>query len=231
MPMFFWDASYIFVIIGTIIVLGASAYMRSTYAKYSKIHSQRGVTGEQASQTILRQAGIHDVRLQSVAGALTDHYNPKDRTLNLSEGSRYGTSIADLGVAAHECGHAVQHNQNYFPLQVRSFLVPITNIGATLSWPIILIGIFLGYNRTLMNIGVFLFVLVFIFQIVTLPVEFNASARAIKALESNHILSQEELSGTKKVLRAAALTYVASAASTLLQLLRLILLTRRGRRD
>ncbi len=230
MPFFniFYHWSYLLVIIGSLIVLAASAYMRSTYAKYSQIATRRGVSGQQASEQILRGEGIHDVRLNSIPGVLTDHYNPKDKTLNLSEGSRFGNSIADLGVAAHEAGHAIQDNQNYFPLQIRSFLVPITNIGAKLSWPIILIGIILGFNEVLMNIGIFLFIIVFAFQLVTLPVEFNASSRAIRALESHSFLSQEELAGTRKVLRAAALTYVASAASTLLQLLRLILLTRQG---
>lgn len=230
---FYFDPTYILVIIGSVFVLAASAYMRSTYSKYSKVFSQRGITGANAAQTILRSEGIHDVQLLSVHGELTDHYDPRNKSLNLSDGSRTGTSIADLGVAAHEVGHAIQHHEQYFPLHIRNLLVPITNIGATLSWPIIIVGMMMGMNRTLIMIGVILFLTVLVFQIVTLPVEFNASRRAIRALEVNHILSDEELRATKKVLTAAALTYVAAAASTLLQVLRLLLLTRgrSSRRD
>jgi Zn-dependent membrane protease YugP len=226
-----YDATYIFVILGSIVVIMASAYMQSVYRTYSRIPSQRGLTGDDVANMILRYGGVHDVRIQSVAGQLTDHYNPRDKTLNLSQASRQRSSLADLGVAAHECGHALQHNQQYFPLQIRNFLVPITNVGAKLSWPIILVGMLMGFDRNIMNVGIFLFAIVFIFQLVTLPVEFNASARAIKALESYNVLSPQELNGTRKVLRAAALTYVASAAATFLQLFRLILLTNRNNRD
>ncbi len=225
MPFYYYfDPTYILVIIGMVIVLAASGYMRRTYAKYSQIQSSRNITGEMASRLILRSEQIGDVQIKGIAGELTDNYNPKDKTLNLSETSRNDTSIAAIGVAAHECGHAIQDKQGYWALQLRSFLVPITNIGAKLSWPIIFIGVILSWNQTLINIGIYMFMIVFFFQLVTLPVEFNASSRAIKALETNNVLTQEELVGTKKVLRAAALTYVASAASTLLQLVRLLTL-------
>lgn len=227
----YYDPTFILVIIGAVIVLGASAYMKSVYNKYGQIANQRGITGEAASKLILRTEGISDVQILSVPGELTDHYDPRNRSLNLSDSSRRSTSIAAVGVAAHECGHAIQHNQNYWALQLRSFLVPITNIGARLSWPIIFLGILMSWNQTLINIGVFLFLIVFFFQVVTLPVEFNASKRAINALEMHGVLSAEELNGTKKVLRAAALTYVASAASTLLQVLRLRILFGGNRRN
>lgn len=227
---FYLDPTYILVIIGTLLVLAASGYMQSTYKRYSQVYSKRGLTGAEAARMILRNEQLTQVRIGSVPGQLTDHYNPRQKTLNLSEGSRNGISIADIGVAAHECGHALQDEASYFPLKLRGVLVPITNVGAMLSWPIIILGMILGMNETLITIGVMLFLVVFVFQLVTLPVEFDASRRAIKALEQYGVLDQQELAGTKKVLRAAALTYVAAAASTLLQVIRLFMLFG-GRRD
>lgn len=221
---YFFDPTYILVIIGSILVMAASGYMRSTYRKYSQIGSRRGVTGEEVARMILRNEGLYNVRIGHIKGSLTDHYHPGKKLLNLSEGSRFGSSIADIGVAAHECGHAIQDERMYWPLKLRGFLVPITNVGAMLSWPIIILGMLLGMNRTLINIGVILFLVVFFFQLVTLPVEFNASRRAVAALEQYDVLDPDELEGTKKVLRAAALTYVAAAASTFLQVARLFLL-------
>ncbi len=228
--LFYFDPTYILVIIGSLIVMAASGYMQSTYRRYSQVKSKRGLTGEAVARLILRNENLYDVSIGRVPGRLSDNYNPKKKVLNLSEGSREGISIADIGVAAHECGHAIQDEEMYWPLKLRGVLVPITNIGAILSWPIILLGIILGMNETLINIGVILFLFVFFFQLVTLPVEFNASRRAMNALESYGIMDQEELAGTKKVLRAAALTYVAAAAATLLQVLRLFLLFG-GRKD
>lgn len=228
---YYYDPTYILVIIGSLIVLAASGYMQSTYRRYSQVKCKKGYTGEQVARMILRNEGLHEVSIGRVPGQLSDNYHPGKKILNLSEGSRTGISIADIGVAAHECGHALQDQAMYWPLKLRGFLVPVTNIGAMLSWPIIILGMILGMNETLINIGVIMFLTVFVFQLVTLPVEFNASRRAIAVLESYNILDQQELRGTKKVLRAAALTYVAAAASTLLQVLRLFLLFGNRNRD
>ena len=183
-----------------------------------------GMTGAQAAERILHAAGIYDVRVQHVSGNLTDHYNPANKTLNLSDSVCNQTSVAAVGVAAHECGHAIQDAESYAPLKIRGAIVPVVNFGATISWPLILIGIVLGGSRTLIMLGVLLFSLTVIFQLVTLPVEFNASSRALKILGNSHILYDDEISGARKVLTAAALTYVAAAASSILQLLRLLLL-------
>lgn len=221
---YFFDPTYVFVIIGSLLVLAASGYMRSVYSRYSTVGSRRGLSGEQVARLILRNESLFDVRVGRVRGQLTDHYNPANKTLNLSDSSIGSSSIAAIGVAAHECGHAIQDEERYWPLKLRGVLVPITNIGATLSWPIILIGVFLGWNEVLINIGIIMFTVVFIFQLVTLPVELNASNRAMKVLEEHNILDPDELKATRKVLNAAALTYVAAAASVFLQLLRLFLL-------
>ena len=192
-----------------------------------------GMTGAQAAERILNYAGIYDVTIQHVSGNLTDHYNPKQKTLNLSDSVYNSTSVAAIGVAAHECGHAIQHQQEYAPLSIRSAIVPVANIGSQLAWPLILIGLFISSNTGVffINLGIIAFSFAVIFQLVTLPVEFNASGRALRILEDTGILAESELPYTKKVLSAAALTYVASAAAAILQLLRLILLTNRRRSD
>jgi predicted Zn-dependent protease len=178
---------------------------------------------------ILRNAGINDVSVQFIPGSLTDHYSPTEKVLRLSESVYGSTSVAALGVAAHECGHAIQHKEGYAPLKLRSISVPVANIGSMLSWPLILIGLAMGYMG-LAQIGVILFTFVVLFQLITLPVEFDASRRAMIALEEQNILAGSELSAAGKVLKAAALTYVAALLSSILQLLRLIMLTRGGRR-
>ena len=231
--MYFYDWTYFLVLIGAIICMIASARVNSTFKKYSKYRSMTGMTGAQAAERILNYAGIYDVTIQHVSGNLTDHYNPKQKTLNLSDSVYNATSVAAIGVAAHECGHAIQHKEEYSPLSIRSAIVPVANIGSQLAWPLILIGLFINSNTGVffMNLGIIAFSFAVVFQLITLPVEFNASSRAVRILGDTGILAESELPYTKKVLKAAALTYVASAASAILQLLRLILLTNRRRSD
>lgn len=220
------DPTYILVLIGAVICMIASARVKSTYNKYSRYRSASGMTGAEAAQRILNTAGIYDVTIQHVSGNLTDHYNPSNKTLNLSDSVYGSTSVAAVGVAAHECGHAIQHQKNYVPLTLRAAIVPVANLGSTLAWPLILIGLLFSRNTgaLFIDFGIICFSFAVIFQLVTLPVEFNASRRALRILGEQGILSESELPYTRKVLQAAALTYVASAASAILQLLRLILL-------
>ena len=229
--MFYFDPTYMLVIVGVIICLLASAKMRSTFQKYARVRSHSGMTGREAAEEVLRQAGIYDVRVERVAGNLTDHYDPRTKVLRLSDATYGSNSIAAVGVAAHECGHAIQHAQGYVPLKIRGSLVPVANLGSTLAWPLILLGLlFTGESSVMfLNLGVLAFSLAVLFQIVTLPVEFNASNRAIRILGSSGIMYPEEVKDTKKVLSAAALTYVAGAAAAILQLLRIVLLTGRRR--
>ena len=232
MPYYgYFDPTYLLVIIGAVLSLLASAKVKSTFSKYSKVHSLSGMTGAQAAEKILHFSGIFDVRIERIEGDLTDHYDPKSKVLRLSYSVYDNTSVAAVGVAAHECGHAVQDNKGYAPLRIRAALVPAANIGATVSWPLILIGILLGGSKTLITLGIILFSLAVLFQLVTLPVELNASGRAVTILAETGILQGEEVDQTKKVLFAAALTYVASAASMILQLLRLIILAGNRRND
>lgn len=230
-PMFYFDPTYMLVIVGVIICLLASAKMRSTFQKYARVRSHSGMTGREAAEEVLRQAGIYDVRVERIAGNLTDHYDPRTKVLRLSDATYGSNSIAAVGVAAHECGHAIQHAQGYVPLKIRGSLVPVANLGSTLAWPLILLGLlFTGESSVMfLNLGVLAFSLAVLFQIVTLPVEFNASNRAIRILGSSGIMYPEEVKDTKKVLSAAALTYVAGAAAAILQLLRIVLLTGRRR--
>lgn len=223
---FYWDPTYILVIIGAVICLIASARVKSTFHKYSTQRSMSGMTGAQAAERILHSAGIYDVTIHHVSGDLTDHYNPSHRTLNLSDSVYGSSSVAAIGVAAHECGHAIQHQQGYIPLSLRTAIVPVANIGSMMAWPLIIIGMFItrSTGSLLINIGIIAFSLAVVFQLVTLPVEFNASSRALQILGQQGILGENELPLTRKVLKAAALTYVASAAAAILQLLRLVLL-------
>lgn len=223
------DPTYILVLIGALISGIASMNVSSTYRKFSEFTNERGMTAEECASMIMAGAGIHDVRIERIRGDLTDHYSPNEKVLRLSDSVYGSTSVAALGVAAHECGHAIQHKEGYFPLKLRALSVPIANIGSWLSWPVILIGIILGYVG-LARIGVILFTFVVLFQLITLPVEFNASTRALKILEQKNILADNEMRGATKVLKAAALTYVAALFSSILQLFRLILLTRGGGR-
>ena len=230
-PMYF-DPTYVLVILGVIICLAASAKMRSTFNKYSRVRSRTGMTGREAAEYVLRSAGIYDVRVEHVGGNLTDHYDPRTKTLRLSDATYNSQSVAAIGVAAHECGHAVQHATGYAPLRFRGALVPVANLGSTIAWPLIIIGLlFTGQSSMLfLNLGILAFSLAVLFQIVTLPVEFVASNRAVRVLGSTGLLYEDELRDTRKVLTAAALTYVAGAAASILQLLRIILLAN-SRRD
>ena len=218
---FFYDPTFILVIIGMVISLAASAYVKSTFNKYDKVRSKNNITGTKAAQYILQSQGINNVGVQAIAGDLTDNYNSGNKMLSLSQSTAQSTSVAAIGVAAHECGHAVQDAKGYFPL--RHAIVPIANIGTSISIPLILIGVLLR-GSFLINLGLLAFSLAFIFQLVTLPVEFDASKRAIRILADGGLLTEEEVPQARRVLFAAALTYVAAAVATLLQLLRLIIL-------
>lgn len=228
---YYFDWTYLLVIVGAVLSMIASARVQSTFNKYAKVRSMTGMTGAEAAERILHYNGIYDVQIQRVSGNLTDHYNPSKKVLSLSDSTYASASVAAVGVAAHECGHAIQHDVGYGPLKLRSSLVPAANIGSKLGIPLILLGVFLSYNSVLIQIGIWVFALAVLFQIVTLPVEFNASSRAVEALDSMGILAGEEVSQCRKVLSAAALTYVAAAASAILQLLRLIILFGNRRRD
>lgn len=232
---YYWgfDPTYLLILIGAVICMIASARVKTTFNKYAQYRSMSGMTGAQAAEQILRAAGIYDVTVQHIAGNLTDHYHPGKKTLNLSDSVYNSTSVAAIGVAAHECGHAIQHQQGYFPLNLRTAIVPVANIGSSLAWPLILIGLLFSRSTgsLLIQIGILCFSFAVLFQLVTLPVEFNASSRALAMLGKQGILSESELPYTKKVLGAAALTYVAGAAASLLQLLRLVLLFGGRRND
>ncbi len=228
---YYFDWTYILILIAAVISIIAQIRVNTTFKKYSRVASASGITGAQAADMILKSQGIYDVTIRHVAGNLTDHYDPRNKTLNLSDSVYSAHSVAAVGVAAHECGHAIQHAKGYTPLGLRSALVPVANLGSKLSWLFILAGMLFSFNHTLIVIGIIMFSLAVLFQIVTLPVEFNASSRALQLLESNGILYQNEVSMTRKVLSAAALTYVAAAASAVLQLVRLILLFGGNRSD
>ncbi len=225
---YYFDPTYFLLIIGMILSMAASARVKSTFSIYSRVRNASGLTGAEAARRILHMAGITDVTVVPISGSLTDHYDPRNKQLALSQDVYDRTSVAAIGVAAHECGHAIQDAQNYVPLNLRSAIVPVANIGSTLSWPLFLAGLILSI-RPLLTLGILLFSFAVLFQLVTLPVEFNASARALKMLGSSGMLGTDEVKSAKKVLTAAALTYVAALASSILQLLRLIILA--GGRD
>ena len=233
MGYYYWDPTYILVVIGAVICMIASARVKGTFNKYSQIRSMSGMNGAQVAQRVLQAAGIYDVQVRHVSGSLTDHYDPRTKTVNLSDPVYNAKSVAALGVAAHECGHAIQHAKNYAPLSIRSALVPIANFGSMLAWPVILIGLLFNTRSSglIIDIGILLFSAAVLFQLVTLPVEFDASRRALVMLRTQGILADDELKYTRRVLKSAALTYVASAAAAILQLLRIILITNGRRRD
>ena len=220
-------ASFLLVVIGALISLIASWNVKRTYSKFSNYNNSRGFRAEQVAQSILSSAGIFDVTIERISGRLTDHYSPREKVLRLSDTVYGSTSVAAIGVAAHECGHAIQHAKGYAPLSLRSAVIPVVNIGSTISWPVILLGLVFGWTG-LIDIGIILFSLVVLFQFITLPVEFNASGRALSVLRERNILYGQELEASRKVLIAAALTYVAALVSSILQLLRLVLLRSRG---
>lgn len=229
---FYWDPTYILVIIGAVISMIASSKVQSTFNRYSRVRSMTGMTGRDAAERLLHSQGIHDIRIEQVSGNLTDHYDPRSKVLRLSQSTYGSNSVAAIGVAAHECGHALQDHVNYVPLKIRGALVPAVNFGSMICWPLILFGFFIRGGSALTNIGILIFSIAVLFQLVTLPVELNASKRAIVLLEQTGILAGQEIVGTKKVLGAAALTYVAALAASVLQLLRIVILFGgRGRDD
>lgn len=221
---YYYDPTYFLILIAAMISLIAQFLVNSRFSKYSKVQSRSGLTGAQTAERILQSQGIYDVSIQRVSGKLTDHYDPRNKTLNLSDAVYNSSSVAAVGVAAHECGHAIQHAKGYVPLAFRSALVPVANLGSKLSWLFIILGILFSMNQTLLYIGIIMFSAAVLFQIVTLPVEFNASGRALHLLSETGILQRDEVGKTRKVLGAAALTYVAAAATAILQLLRLVML-------
>ncbi len=224
------DPTIILVLIGALLSMWASGRVKGTFQKYSGVRSMTGMTGAEAAKRLLNSQGIYDVTVQAVRGQLTDHYDPRTKTVNLSESVYNQRSVAAIGVAAHECGHAIQDNVGYTPLKLRAAFVPVANFGSQLAWPLIVIGIIFGAS-SFIGIGIWMFVLAVLFQLITLPVEFNASSRATQLLGTVGILQDQEVEQTKKVLGAAALTYVAAAAGSILQLLRLIILFGGRRRD
>ena len=231
MPFFLIDRYYLLLVVPALLVtLWAQVRVKSTFAKYSHVFSRRGFTGKDAALYILRKNGVTNVSVSETGGHLSDHYDPRAGVIRLSGEVYSGTSVASIGVAAHEAGHALQHAQGYFPLTLRNAIIPITNIGSTLSGPLILLGFIMGMGP-LVDVGILLFSLVVVFQLVTLPVEFNASRRAVAILGDAGLLEGEELTGAKRVLSAAALTYVGSLLVSLANLLRLILLFGRRNND
>ena len=238
MPYFFYgfDWTYLVLVLPCMIfAMIASSNVNKTFQKYATQYSQRRLTGAEAAQRVLAQNGVTSVRIERVAGNLTDHYDPRTNVIRLSDSVYTSTSTAAIGIACHEAGHAVQYAQNYAPIKLRSAIIPLTNIGSRLAMPLILLGILFGaagvFSDALINLGIAAFGLSFLFQVITLPVEFNASCRAMQAIESANLLTQEEQAGARKTLNAAAMTYVAATAVALAQLLRLLAIFGRRRRD
>lgn len=225
-----YNASYILVIIGALLCLITNGLVKGTFNKYSKVAAMSGMTGAEVAQAILHKQGIYDVRVERVSGSLTDHFNPATKVVNLSESVYDSTSVAALSVAAHECGHAMQHDEQYFPLTLRSKILPVANFGSKFGLWIVIAGLIISFFRPLIFIGVILFSFGVLFQIVTLPVEFDASHRALETISDMGILTEDEMHGGQKVLKSAAMTYVASAAASILSLIRLILIAQGGRR-
>ena len=225
---YYFDPTYVLVIIAFLLTLFASMGVKSTFSKYNDVRSSRGITAASAARQILDANGLQNIRIEHVSGDLTDHYSPNENVIRLSDSTYNSTSVAAIGVAAHECGHAVQHQVGYVPIKIRNGIVPIVNVCNMLSMPIFIIGLILGLGRLAM-VGAILFGAVLVFQLVTLPTEINASRRAMKTLESMYLLEGDELTGARKTLTAAAMTYVAAGASTALQFLRLVLLANRRR--
>lgn len=228
MPFMFWDPTMILLIPAILLSLYAQFKVKSTYSRYLKKGTQKGITGAQAAEYILRSKGLNDVKVEETPGSLTDHYDPRSKVLRLSSENYRTKSIAALGVSAHEAGHALQHGDGYAPLALRSAIVPVANFGSTLAFPLLILG-FIFSSGMLIDAGIIFFSGAVFFTIITLPVEFNASSRAVAELANGGFLQAEELKGAKKVLNAAALTYVAAAAVSIMQLIRLLVI--RGAMD
>ncbi len=219
--------SWVLLGLAFVVTIVAQARVSSTYAKFSKIGNRKGITGARMAELMLEQNGVTGMTIQRVAGKMTDHFNPANNTINLSEGVYAESTIAALAIAAHECGHVLQKTSNYSPMVVRGGLVPIVNVLSKISFPLILIGIIFSFNQTLIDIGIWLYFAVVIFQVVTLPVEFNASRRAMQNIQALGVLEGEEVAQAKSMLSAAAMTYVAAMLASFLTFLRLVLLSRR----
>ena len=227
-PMMDW--TMIVLLPAILLTVWAQSRVKSTFEQYSRVRSRQGITGRETARAILTSYGLGSMPIKQIAGQLTDHYDPSTRSLSLSEPVYDSTSIAAIGVAAHEVGHAVQHAQNYFPLKFRNAIVPVVNLTSGASWPLFLVGLMAGNSR-IMNIGILLFLGVIVFHLVTLPVELDASRRALAVLSSNGMMDRDEVSGARKVLGAAAMTYLAAALQAVLSLVRLILLRNSRSRD
>lgn len=231
MPFYGFDYYYLVLVVPAFIfALIAQARVKSTFAKYSKQRSQRGITGQEAARRVLSHYGINDVAIEMVSGSLTDHYDPRSNVIRLSQDVYSSTSISAIGVACHEAGHAAQHAQGYSPIKIRNAILPICNIGSTIGIPLAMIGLIFN-NPSLVSIGLLFYAMVAVFQFATLPVEFNASRRAIQVIDETGILGSDEAYGAKRVLTAAAMTYIAALAVSIANLMRLILITNSSRRD
>lgn len=228
--MFYWDSTYLLVIIGFVISMLASAMVDSAMSKYHKVNNSTGITGAECARRILDNEGLYQVQVEELGSDKGDHFDPAANAVRLSRKNFHGRTLTAMGVAAHECGHAIQHAQDYTPIRIRTALVPVVNIGSYASMPLIFLGVLLSWNFLLIRLGIIAFSLTVVFQLATLPVEFNASSRALERLERYGIVTQQENRGCRKVLSAAAMTYVAGVLATVLQLLRLILLFGGGRR-
>lgn len=228
--MFFWDPTMVLLIPAILLSLYAQFKISSSYKQYSKIRAQSGLTGAQSARAILNSKGLYDVRVEQIGGRLSDHYDPRTKVINLSVDVYQGNSLSSVAVAAHETGHALQHASGYFPMQLRSSFVPVANLGSGAGPILIMVGLFLPTFGWLLQLGIFAFTFAVLFQIITLPVEYNASHRALSLLQEGNLLRSEEVRGARSVLNAAALTYVAAALASVLQLARFILIAR-GRSD
>lgn len=223
----FFDSTFFLLIPVMILAMWSQYKIKKTYFKYSKIKTQKGLTGQEIAKIILKKYNVNNVSIESIPGQMTDHYDPRDRTIRLSSNVFNNSSIADLSIAAHETGHAIQHYKLYFPLQIRSAIVPIANLGSNLAFPLFFIGFFFLHNKFLMDLGILIYLCAVIFSFVTLPVEVNASKRALKILEQEGILVNDEISGAKQMLSAAGLTYFAATAMAVMQLIRMLILRNR----
>lgn len=228
--MFFWDGTMVLLIPAILLSLYAQFKISTAYKQYSKIRSQSGLTGAQVARALLNSNGLYDVRVEPIGGHLSDHYDPRIRVIKLSDDVYQGSSLSSVAVAAHETGHALQHATGYFPLQLRSSFVPVANLGSGAGPMLIMVGLFMPSFGWLLQLGIFAFAFAVLFQIITLPVEYNASHRALSLLQKDNLLHKEEVRGARSVLNAAALTYVAAALAAVLQLARFILIAR-GRSD
>lgn len=223
MPYFYFDYYYLILVVPALLLaIWAQVQVKTTYRKYSRVPNSRGMTGAYAAQAVLNFYGITDVRIERVSGNLTDHYDPRSKVIRLSDGVYNSSTVAAIGIACHEAGHAAQHAENYAPIKIRNAIIPVCNIGSTIGIPLALIG-WIFSSSILIYVGLGLYAAVFIFQVATLPVEFNASRRAIKVIDETQLLRDDEIGGAKKVLAAAAMTYVASMMVSLANLLRLLL--------